>query len=210
MEDPKEPAVDLVNAIAKHDPKALTSEQHQDPLAYGRTIQASLKDQYPNGIQEEDPTALGQTFMKRFPGAQVSSEQAESIGETLQTLDERIRRQGFYWALPTPKVDSGINWNIQDFNNPDYRGPAHWTSVVFDAQHFAPRETGYAFMTDEAGYTLDPTSAQVKQYMAENNYYKGSARTAYTAGSLTGIGSSQMLTAQKKASEGQDAALVNH
>jgi hypothetical protein len=207
MEDPKEPAVDLVNAIAQHDPKALTSEQHQDPLAYGRTIQASLKDQYPNGIQEEDPTALGKAFMKRFPGAQASSEEKESIGGNLQTLDERIRRQGFYWALPTPKVDSGIKWNIQDFNNPDYRGPAHWTSVVFDAEHFAPRETGYAFMTDDAGYTLNPHSAQVKQYMAENSYYKGSARTAHTAGSLVAIGSSQLLKAHKKAAEGQEAGI---
>jgi len=186
MEDPKEPAQALVKALMEHDPKGITSEQLFEPLAYGRTVQASLKEQYPNGIQDEDPTTLGQAFMTRFPGAQVSSEQAESIGETLQTLDERIRRQGFYWALPTPKVDSGIKWNIQDFNNPDYRGPSHWTSVVFDAQHFAPRETGYAFMTDEAGYTLDPNSAQVKQYMEENNYYKGSARVGLTAGTLAG------------------------
>ena len=205
MEDPKEPAVDLVKAIVEHDPKGVTSEQQQDPMAFGRTVQTSLKEQYPNGIQDEDPTTLGQAFMKRYPGAQVSSEQAESIGETLQTLDERIRRQGFYWALPTPKVDSGINWNIQDFNNPDYRGPSHWTSVVFDAQHFAPRETGYAFMTDEAGYTLDPNSPQVKQYMEENNYYRGSARTALTAGTLAGI-DSQMLLAPKKVALVSDAA----
>jgi hypothetical protein len=198
MEDPKEPAANLVKAILEHDPKGISGEQQHDPMAYGRAIQASLKEQYPGGIQDEDPTALGQAFMKRFPEAQVSSEQAESIGETLQTLDERIRRQGFYWALPTPKVDSGINWNIQDFNDPDYRGPSHWTSVVFDAQHFAPRETGYAFMTDEAGYTLDPNSAQVKQYIKENNYYKGSVRTALTAGSLSGISYGAVLAGTGK------------
>jgi len=151
-----------------------------------------VRKEFPHGIQDTEPEVVGRALMRSLGDKSAtsdtlhatSSDDATAIGETLQKLDERVRRQQFYWALSTPKVDSGIKWNIQDFNDPDYRGPAHWTSVVFDDSKFAPRETGYAFMTDEAGYTLDPRSAQVRQYSQDNDYYRGSAATAYSAASL--------------------------
>jgi hypothetical protein len=122
----------------------------------------------------------------RRPLQAVPDERANAVGEALQTLDERTRRQQFYWALGTPKVDSGITWKIQDFADPDFRGDSHWTAVVFDPNKFAPRETGYAFMTDEAGYTLDPASQQVREYEQANNYYRGRVGNAYTASSMLG------------------------
>jgi hypothetical protein len=201
MENPKEPAVQLVNLVSDRMPQTSLSATGTPPRASAGSAEDSAKkllqitrQQFPHGIEQEEPEAVGRALLQSIeakggPAAQrpATREQATTIGETLQTLDERTRRQEFYWALSTPKVDSGITWKIQDFADPEFRGDAHWTAVVFDPNKFAPRETGYAFMTDEAGYTLDPRSQQVREYEQANNYYRGTAGNAYTASSLSGI-----------------------
>ena len=228
MEDPKEPAAELVNLLGGDRAAGLIAGGVIDDHG-GVSVEVGAKrllditrKQFPHSIQNEEPSTIGRALLQsmderaglllpraskigpatraftvdalgsRESAQAVSDEKANAIGEALQMLDERTRRQQFYWALSTPKVDSGIVWKIQDFADPEFRGDAHWTTVVFDANKFAPRETGYAFMTDEAGYTLDPNSQQVREYEQANNYYRGRVGNAYTAGSLLGtLGATQ-------------------
>jgi hypothetical protein len=224
MEDPHEPAEAVVAAL-KGRFTALPKDAETDPMHTAESIWRQFKAQNPDykiaaepppGLPEEQQAAwqsqqdkaLAQKLLAmlgdRGTAAGNSGDTALSeLGEAFRTLDERVSRRNFYWGLTDantgdamPKVNSGINWQIQDFEDPTYRGRAQWTAIPFDPARMMNRELGYAFMTDLAGYGLNPNGKQVLEFMRNNNYYRGSSTGAYTAGAFTGAFSSYKDRAQ--------------
>lgn len=166
---------------------------------------AQIQYQVPEGTSEEaaeaiknsQAKAMGEKLMawladtgRPSHAAEKSEDDLVELGKSFIQLDERLNRRNFYWALPKAKIDTGVNWSIQEFGNfddPNSPQPAEWTGIFLDPKHFSPVEAGYAFMTDEPGYTLPANHARVLEYIKANNYYRPSRGTAYSSAALQGV-----------------------
>jgi len=73
----------------------------------------------------------------------------------------RARRSKFYDRLDAPNTN--IDYNIINFEDPAYRGPAQFRAFVFQPDKFNAIKAAHTFMTDEGGYQLslkDPTTLE--------------------------------------------------
>ena len=196
MEDVGEAAQALKTALDKYAPKIKFPDGSADLVKTAESVQKPFRPTLEKLNQDQaSPVEVGKAFVRyrQLDPSGMEDQSLKEIGESLRQFNERIGRRYFYWGLSDlktgnhqPKVDTGVRWFIQDFEDPGYRGPAEWNAIVFDRERFSPREAGYAFMTDPAGYNLPAHSAQVKEFMRNNNYYRGSKTAALGAGSLIG------------------------
>lgn len=129
-------------------------------------------------IKDEHPELVATTLEMEHPmEAGISAEQ-KAI---------RMRRARYYDRLDAP--DTNVDYNIIDFEDPNYRGKAQWRAWVYDPARFNAVEAARLMMTDEGGYGLPVRGLAVRQFDAANNFWQpyfgpGGAGQAATPASI--------------------------
>ncbi|MDQ5966431.1 MAG: hypothetical protein QG625_2586 [Cyanobacteriota bacterium erpe_2018_sw_39hr_WHONDRS-SW48-000098_B_bin.30] len=114
-------------------------------------------------VKEDNPDLVALTLEMEHP--------AESGLELADKLT-RARRAMFYDRLDAP--DTKVKYNILDFEDPAYRGPAQWRAWIYKPQEFNSVETARGMYTNEGGYGLSVRSKPVREFERVNNYYEPS------------------------------------
>jgi len=105
----------------------------------------------------------------KFTALTLEMEHPKELGIAAEELAVRIRRAKFYDRLDAPFTN--IKYNIIDFEDPAYRGMAHWRAWVYKPEEFHPVQAARNFMLAEGGYGLKPNSAAVREFDRANNYW---------------------------------------
>jgi hypothetical protein len=82
----------------------------------------------------------------------------------------RARRSKFYDRLDAPNTN--IKYNIIDFEDPEYRGPAQFRAFVFQPEKFNAVKAAHTFMTDEGGYQLGLKDQAVFEFNKNNGFWQ--------------------------------------
>lgn len=114
-------------------------------------------------VKDENPELVALTLEMEHP-AEPGLELADQL--------IRARRAMFYDRLDAP--DTKVKYNILDFEDPAYRGPAQWRAWVFKPAEFNSVETARGMYTNEGGYGLPVRSKPVREFERTNNYYRPS------------------------------------
>lgn len=112
-------------------------------------------------VKDQNPDLVALTLEMEHP--------AEPGLEIVDKLT-RARRAMFYDRLDAP--DTNVKYNILDFEDPSYRGPAQWRAWVFKPQEFNAVETARGMYTNDGGYGLSVRSRPVREFERANNYYE--------------------------------------
>lgn len=108
----------------------------------------------------------------KFTALTLEMEHPKELGIAAEELAVRIRRAKFYDRLDAPFTN--IKYNIIDFEDPAYRGMAHWRAWVYKPEEFHAVQAARNFMLAEGGYGLKPNSAAVREFDRANNYWADS------------------------------------
>lgn len=128
-------------------------------------------------VAQEHPNLFAMTLEMEHPAE-------AGIDDAVRAL--RLTRTKFYDRLDTP--DTNIKYNILDFEDPAYRGPAQWRAWVYKPDKFNAVETARTMYMDEGGYMLSKVAREVKELDRANNYWLppfGQTRAGLFAGPAT-------------------------
>jgi hypothetical protein len=82
----------------------------------------------------------------------------------------RARRSKFYDRLDAPNTN--IDYNIIDFEDPEYRGQAQFRAFVFQPDKFNAVRAAHTFMTDQGGYQLGLKDLATLEFNKSNGVWQ--------------------------------------